>query len=183
MGSHTCLGPSWGSAGFRGAGQASSLGQAPRPPQFSPCLQACGRPTTNTACPDVAPASSAQYLCCTSTGLLHLEGPNPEGPSSFAGTSPLAPTPGNTLSPSPATRHPLQELLASSYLPRQFSHPLRRDLGFPGDSAGKESACSAGDLGSIPGLGRSPGEGNGYPLQCSGLENSMDYIVHGVTKS
>ena len=56
-------------------------------------------------------------------------------------------------------------------------------LGFSGDSAGKESACNAGDLGSIPGLGRSPGEGNGYPLQYSGLENSMDCIVHGVTKS
>ena len=50
-------------------------------------------------------------------------------------------------------------------------------------SAGKESACNAGDLGSIPGLGRSPGEGKGYPLQCSGLENSMDCIVRGVTKS
>ena len=56
-------------------------------------------------------------------------------------------------------------------------------MGFPGGSAGKESACNAGDLGSIPGLGRSPGKGNGYPLQYSGLENSMDYIVHGVTKS
>ena len=54
--------------------------------------------------------------------------------------------------------------------------------GFPGDSAGKESACNVGDVGSIPGLGRSPGEGKGYPLQCSGLENSMDWIVHGVTK-
>ena len=51
------------------------------------------------------------------------------------------------------------------------------------DSAGKESACSAGDLGSIPGLGRSPGEGKGYPLQYSGLENSMDSIVHGLTRS
>ena len=50
-------------------------------------------------------------------------------------------------------------------------------------SAGKESACSARDLGLIPGLGRSPGEGKGYPLQHCGLENSMDYIVHGVTKS
>ena len=50
-------------------------------------------------------------------------------------------------------------------------------------SAGKESACNAGDLGSIPGLGRSPGEGKGYPLQYSGLENSMDCIVHGITKS
>ena len=56
-------------------------------------------------------------------------------------------------------------------------------LGFPCGSAGKESACNMGDLGSIPGLGRSPGEGNGYPLQYSGLENSTDYIVHGVTKS
>ena len=56
-------------------------------------------------------------------------------------------------------------------------------MGFPGGSAGKESACSAGDLGSIPGLGRSPGEEKGYPLQYSGLENPMDYIVHGVTKS
>ena len=48
---------------------------------------------------------------------------------------------------------------------------------------GKESACNAGDLGSTPGLGRSPGEGNSYPLQYSGLENSMDCIVHGVAKS
>ena len=54
---------------------------------------------------------------------------------------------------------------------------------FPCDSAGKESACNAGDLGSIPGLGRSPGEGKGYPLQYSDLENSMNCIVHGVTKS
>ena len=56
-------------------------------------------------------------------------------------------------------------------------------LCFPGDSAGKEFVCSAEDLGSIPGLGRSPREGNGYPLQYSGLENSMDCIVHGVVKS
>ena len=56
-------------------------------------------------------------------------------------------------------------------------------LGFPGGSAGKESAYNAGDLGLIPGLGSSPGEGNGYPLQCSGLENSMSCIIHGVAKS
>ena len=48
---------------------------------------------------------------------------------------------------------------------------------------GKESTCDVGDLGSIPGLGRSPGEGKGHPLQYSGLENSMGYIVHGVAKS
>ena len=56
-------------------------------------------------------------------------------------------------------------------------------LGFPRGSTGKESTCNMGDLGSIPGLGRSPGEGKGYPLQDSGLENSMDCIVHGVAKS
>ena len=56
-------------------------------------------------------------------------------------------------------------------------------MGFPGSSAGKESACNAGDLDSIPGLGRSPGAGNGYPHQYSALENSMDCIVHGVAKS
>ena len=67
--------------------------------------------------------------------------------------------------------------------------PWRRDrlptpvfLGYPGGSAGKEYACNAGDLDLIPGLGRSPGGGNGYPLQYSGLENSMDCIVHGVPK-
>ena len=56
-------------------------------------------------------------------------------------------------------------------------------LVFPGGSAGKESACNVGDLGLIPGLGRYPGEGNGYPLQYSGVENSMDCIVHGVAKN
>ena len=54
---------------------------------------------------------------------------------------------------------------------------------FPDSSVGKESACNVGDLGSIPGLGRSPGEWEGYPLQYCGLENSKDCIVHGVTKS
>ena len=68
--------------------------------------------------------------------------------------------------------------------------PSKRDrlptpvfLGFPCDSAGKESTCNVGDLGSIPGLGRSPGEGKGYPLQYSGLEKSMDCIVYGVARS
>ena len=73
--------------------------------------------------------------------------------------------------------------------------PWRRDrllmqvfLSFPGASAGKESACNVGDLGSIPELGRSSGEGNNYPLQYSCLENSTERVawqatVHGVTKS
>ena len=56
--------------------------------------------------------------------------------------------------------------------------------GVPCGSTGKESTCNVRDLGSIPELGRSPGEGKGYhPLQYSSLENSIDYIVHGVTKS
>ena len=62
------------------------------------------------------------------------------------------------------------------------------NLGFPGGSGGKESACNAGDLDSIPGLRRSPGRGYGNPLQYSFLENPMDRgawwaIVHGVPKS
>ena len=68
--------------------------------------------------------------------------------------------------------------------------PWRRDrlptpvfLGFPCGSVGKESACNAGDLGSIPGLGRYPGEGKGHPLQYSSLENSTDCTVLGVAKS
>ena len=56
-------------------------------------------------------------------------------------------------------------------------------LDFPCGSDGKESTCNAGNLGLIPVLGRSPGEGEGYPLQYSGLGNSMDCIVHGVAKS
>ena len=54
---------------------------------------------------------------------------------------------------------------------------------FPGSSAGKESACNVGNLGSVPGLGRFPGKENGYPLQYSDLENSRDYIVHGIAES
>ena len=61
-------------------------------------------------------------------------------------------------------------------------------MGFPGGSDSKEPACNAGDLGFIPGSGRSPGEESGYPLQYSCLENSMDRgvwraTVYGVTKS
>ena len=58
-----------------------------------------------------------------------------------------------------------------------------RGKGFPRGSTGKEFTCNVGDLGLIPGLGRSPGEGKGYPFQYSGLENSTDSIVHEVIKS
>ena len=60
---------------------------------------------------------------------------------------------------------------------------INMGVGFPGVSDGKESACNAGALGSIPGLGRSPGEGKGYRPQYSGLENFMDCVVHGIAKS
>ena len=64
---------------------------------------------------------------------------------------------------------------------REFS--FRGDTGFPCGLADKDSICNVGDLGSIPGLGRSPGEGKCHPLQYSGLENSTDCIVHGIAKS
>ena len=85
----------------------------------------------------------------------------------------------------------VKNLLAMQKTPVQFLGQkilCRRDrlpspvfLGFLGGSAGKESACSVGDPGLIPGLGRSPGEGKGYLRQYSGLENSKDCIVHGAT--
>ena len=65
--------------------------------------------------------------------------------------------------------------------PRLNGHEFEQAPGV--GSAGKEFTCNVGDLGSIPELGRSPGEGKGYPLQYSGLENYMDCTVHGVAKS
>ena len=65
----------------------------------------------------------------------------------------------------------------------KYTHTYTHTWGFPSDSDSKESTCNAGDIGSIPGLGRPPGEGKGYLLQYSGLENSMNCIVHGVAKS
>ena len=66
---------------------------------------------------------------------------------------------------------------------RRYRLPTPVFLGFPCGSVGKESACNVGDLGLIPGLERSSGEGKGYPFQYSSLENSMDCIVHGVSKN
>ena len=74
-------------------------------------------------------------------------------------------------------------LLKMAILLKDFKMFILERQGFPCGSAGKESTCNTGDLGSIPGLGRSPGEGKGYPLQYSGLENSMDCIVQGVSKT
>ena len=85
------------------------------------------------------------------------------------------PDPG--IKPEPTT--PVSPALQANFLLR----PTPVYLGFPCDSAGKESAFNKGDLGSIPRLGRSPGEGKGHPLQYLDLENSMDSIVYGITKS
>ena len=74
-------------------------------------------------------------------------------------------------------RSPEKEMATHSRIPPSLLK------GFPPGSACKESTCNVGDLVSIPGLGRSPAEGKGYPLQYSGLENSMDCIDHGVAKS
>ena len=78
--------------------------------------------------------------------------------------------------------------LVCSILTHSFSGYSLSILGFPNGSVGKKYACNTGDAGLIPGLGRSPGGGNGNPLLCSCLENSMDRgawraTVHGVAKS
>ena len=77
----------------------------------------------------------------------------------------------------PAMRESLVQSLVGQMHWRRDKPRTPVFLGFPCGSAGKESACNAGDLGSIPELGRSLGEGKGYPLQYSGLENSMAYTV------
>ena len=71
----------------------------------------------------------------------------------------------------------------NSEVSHRFEEYLYAYLGFPCGSAGKESTCIVGDLGLIPGLGRSPGEGKGYPLQYFGMENSMDSIVHAKSRT
>ena len=80
----------------------------------------------------------------------------------------------------PAMRRPWFNSWVRKIRWRKKRLPTLVFLGFPGGSAGKESTYNAGDLGSILGLGRSPGEGKGYLLRYSGLENSVDCIVRGV---
>ena len=80
----------------------------------------------------------------------------------------------------PAMRETLVQFPVRKICWRRDRLPIPVFLGFPGGSAGNEFTCSVRDLGLIPRLGRSPGERKGYPLQYSGLENSMDCIVYGV---
>ena len=139
-------------------------------------------------------------------GDLPNPGIEPRSPTLQADSLPLVPPgkPGTSLHLTKSLHLPSSLEIGASLVAQQVKNlramletqvqcmvrkiPWRRDrlstpvsLGFSRGSAGKESACNAGDLGSIPALERSPGEGNGYPLQHSGLENSM--TVHGVTKS
>ena len=106
-------------------------------------------------------------VCCTA------------GPSWFSGASLTAQLVKNL----PAVRDTPVDSWVRKIRWRRDGLPMPVFLGFPCGSAGKESTCNAGDLGSIPGLGRSSEEGKSYPLHNSGLENSMDCIVHEVTKS
>ena len=85
--------------------------------------------------------------------------------------------------PFAATCVDVEIIILSEISQSQISYDATYVWAFLCGSAGKESACNSGDLGSIPGLGTSPVEGKGYPLQYSGLENSMDCVVHGVAES
>jgi len=82
--------------------------------------------------------------------------------------------PGSSLKNPPAIQEPQFNSWVGNICWRRDKLPTPVFLIFPGGSDGKESVCNVGDVGSIPGLGRSPGEGNSYTLQYSGLENSMD---------
>ena len=84
--------------------------------------------------------------------------------------------------PSPRISH-FSEKVQSFYWRMGFRNQALGTYGFPHSSAGKESTCNAGDPSSIPGSGRSPAKGIGYPRQYSGLENPMDFVFHGVAKS
>ena len=129
---------------------------------------------------------TAPYTTLLPKDLAHLPSPTPRGwgthPSrqGFAGTSYGCPPPPVRPSRAEAVLHFLNELF--------YFHGSIQTEGFPGASDSKESACNTGDLGLIPGSGRSPGEENGYPFQYSCLENFMDKgawwaTVHGVSKS
>ena len=83
----------------------------------------------------------------------------------------------------PAMQETLVQFLGQEDLLEKGKATHSNILGLPCGSAGKKSACNVGDLGLIPGLGKSPGEGKGYPLQYSRLENSMGCIGHEVAKS
>ena len=74
-------------------------------------------------------------------------------------------------------------IFLNAYVILSQTRDFSTSMGFPGGSVDKESTCNVGDLGLISGLGRSSGEGIRYTRQSSGLENSMDCIVHGVSKS
>ena len=120
------------------------------------------------------------FSCCglTPPPLLPLS-PSPSANPLLAFSS----LSGGRRSPTSSTLSPTLAFFFSACILSQCEHHLAYILSFLGGSAGKESACKVGDLGSIPGLGRYLREGTSYPLQYSGLENSMDCTVHGVAMS
>ena len=118
------------------------------------------------------------YTRLEAVSVSHVE--KKEGKSPSVGRCPLPTSLSLALSSAPHSGGLNQ---TNQVRPSAYSIGVSNRLGFPCDSAGRESACNVGDLGSIPGLRRSPGEGKGYPFQYAGLENSVDSIVPGVAKS
>ena len=120
------------------------------------------------------------FLSC---GTIWLASSNPPGLSLHTTSLRGQPCPTLQMTDSPVILSSSPLLFLHSTYHHLYTYLVFVSLPHPCGSAGKEYACSVGDLGSIPGLGRSPEEGEGYPLQYSGLENSMDCTVHRVPKS
>ena len=119
------------------------------------------------------------FLSCLT---IWLASSNPPGLSLHTTSLRGQPCPTLQMTDSPIILSSSPLLFLHSTYHHLYTYLVFVSLPHPCGSAGNESACNVGDLGSIPGLGRSPGEGEGYPLQYSGLENSMDCTVHRVPK-
>ena len=159
-------------SGFRKKLQARPRGPGCCPAAHIQAINAQVRSALRSAW---APSSGQQWAGGERGGLTFTGAPAPAPSPSLDWQNPKSSSlrlTGAHLPPSsPESAHPgrSSDFLHCAFLP-----------GFPGGSAGKESTCNVGDLGLIPGLGRSPGEGKGYPFQYSGLDKSMDCIVPGV---
>ena len=167
--------------------------------KFLSCVQLydpmdCSPPRSSVQ--GILQARILEWVAFPSPGDLPDPGIKPRAPALQADALPSEP-PGNPLigmtlciNPDSSVGKESPAVQDTGSIPRGRKIRWRRDrlptpvfLEFPCGSADKGSACNERDLVSIPEWGRSPGEGKGYPLQDSGLENSMDCVVHGVTKS